>query len=102
MSGAAGEEKFNPWSVVHLVFDHLANQGLHPVLGEVGDPSEPAAELLRAMGITPGDPSWARGQDAEQIQDKLAEIRSLFDPVPGDGGPAPGGRGDGVPAQGER
>ncbi len=92
-AGAPGEEKFNPWSVVHLVFDHLAGQGLHPVLGEVGDPSEPAAELLRAMGIVPGDPSWARGQDATQIQDKLAEIRSLFDPVPGvDDAPASGER----------
>jgi hypothetical protein len=78
---AANEERFNPWSVVHLVFDHLSAQGLHPVLGEAGDPSEPAAELLTALGITPGDPSWARGQDAEQIQDKLAEIRSLFVPV---------------------
>jgi hypothetical protein len=74
-------ERFNPWSVVHLVFDHLSAQGLHPVLGEAGDPSEPAAELLRALGITPGDPSWARGQDPEQIQDQLAEIRSLFTPA---------------------
>ncbi len=76
-------ERFNPWSVVHLVFDHLSAQGLHPVLGEAGDPSESAGELLRALGITPGDPSWARGQDAEQIQDQLAEIRSLFSPVDG-------------------
>ncbi|MCD2186141.1 hypothetical protein [Actinomycetospora soli] len=96
MSSADAVEKFNPWSVVHLVFDHLAAQGLHPVLGEVGDPSEPAAELLRAMGITPGDPSWARGQDAEQIQDQLAEIRALFDPV------GPGDAGDGASRTGER
>jgi hypothetical protein len=75
------EERFNPWSVVHLVFDHLSAQGLHPVLGDSGDPSEPAGELLRSLGITPGDPSWARGQDPEQIQDQLAEIRSLFTPV---------------------
>ncbi|MCD2192792.1 hypothetical protein LQ327_05245 [Actinomycetospora endophytica] len=75
------EERFNPWSVVHLVFDHLSAQGLHPVLGDSGDPSEPAGELLRALGITPGDPSWARGQDPEQIQDQLANIRSLFEPV---------------------
>jgi hypothetical protein len=95
MSSASGEERFNPWSVVHLVFDHLAAQGLHPVLGEVGDPSAPAAELLRSMGITPGDPSWARGQDAEQIQDQLAEIRALFDPVPGE-------RSDGASSTGER
>ena len=74
-------ERFNPWSVVHLVFDHLSGQGLHPVLGESGDPSVPAAQLLRALGITPVDPSWARGQDAEKIQDELAEIRSLFTPT---------------------
>ncbi|MEJ2869890.1 hypothetical protein WCD74_19130 [Actinomycetospora sp. OC33-EN08] len=80
----SGEEKFNPWTVVNLVFDHLSGQGLHPVLGEAGDPSAAAAELLRALGITPGDPSWARGQDAEQIQDQLAEIRALFDPVQGE------------------
>ncbi|MDT7743239.1 MAG: hypothetical protein QOE59_2317 [Actinomycetota bacterium] len=78
---SATDERFNPWSVVHLVFDHLSAQGLHPVLGDAGDPSEPAAELLRSLGITPGDPSWARGQDPEQIQDQLAEIRSLFTPV---------------------
>ena len=77
----ATDERFNPWSVVHLVFDHLSAQGLHPVLGEAGDPSEPAGELLRCLGITPGDPSWARGQDPDQIQDRLAEIRSLFTPV---------------------
>lgn len=85
-----GDERFNPWSVVHLVFDHLSAQGLHPVLGDSGDPSEPAAVLLEALGITPGDPSWARGQDAEQIQDQLAEIRSLFTPV--DGAEDAGGR----------
>jgi hypothetical protein len=79
-------ERFNPWSVVHLVFDHLSAQGLHPVLGEIGDPSVPAGELLKALGIEPGDPSWARGQDPTQIQDQLAELRSLFDPVQGEGG----------------
>ena len=79
-------ERFNPWSVVHLVFDHLSAQGLHPVLGEIGDPSAPAGELLKALGIEPGDPSWARGQDPTQIQDQLAELRSLFDPVQGEGG----------------
>ena len=46
-------ETFNPWTVVNLVFDHLAEQGLHPVLGEPGDPSAPAADLLRALGIEP-------------------------------------------------
>lgn len=47
------EETYNPWSVVNLVFRHLAEEGLHPVLGETGDPGAPAAQLLRALGITP-------------------------------------------------
>ena len=41
-------ETYNPWSIVNLVFHHLADQGLHPILGESGDPGEPAAALLRA------------------------------------------------------
>ena len=40
--GASGDETFNPWSVVNLVFEHLAAQGLHPVLGETGDPGRPS------------------------------------------------------------
>jgi len=28
------KDTFNPWSVVNLVFHHLADQGLHPTLGE--------------------------------------------------------------------
>ena len=47
-------ETFNPWTVVNLVFHHLADNGLHPVLGEAGDPAVPAAALLRALGIEPG------------------------------------------------
>ena len=47
-------ETFNPWTVVNLVFHHLAENGLHPVLGETGDPAVPATALLRAMGIEPG------------------------------------------------
>ena len=47
-------ETFNPWTVVNLVFRHLARNGLHPVLGETGDPVVPATALLRAMGIEPG------------------------------------------------
>ena len=46
-------ETFNPWSIVNLVFHHLAEEGLHPVLGEAGDPGKPAADLLRALGIKP-------------------------------------------------
>jgi hypothetical protein len=69
-------ETFNPWSVVNLVFHHLADQGLHPVLGESGDPGAPAAELLRALGIEPaaeGNPRQSR-----DIQDQLAELRNIF------------------------
>ena len=51
--GMPPEETFNPWSIVNLVFHHLADQGLHPVLGESGDPGPPAAALLRCLGIVP-------------------------------------------------
>ncbi|MEJ2863177.1 hypothetical protein [Actinomycetospora flava] len=74
-------EKYNPWTVVNLVFEHLADQGLHPVLGENGDPSAAAAELLTSLGITPGDPSWGEGQDAERVREDLAALRAAFDPV---------------------
>jgi hypothetical protein len=68
------QETFNPWSVVNLVFEHLAAQGLHPVLGEAGDPGRPAAELLWALGIEPA----AEGdrKESQRIQDHLAEIRA--------------------------
>jgi len=79
-SGAFGDETFNPWSVVNLVFEHLAAQGLHPILGETGDPGRPAADLLRALGIEPA-PEGNR-QQSQQIQDHLAEIRNA---VFGDG-----------------
>ena len=46
-------ETYNPWTVVNLVFTHLADQGLHPVLGESGDPGAPARALLEALGIEP-------------------------------------------------
>ena len=72
----ADSETFNPWSVVNLVFEHLADQGLHPVLGETGDPGRPAADLLRALGIEPA-PEGNR-QDSQRVQDHLAEIRNAF------------------------
>jgi hypothetical protein len=69
-------ETFNPWSIVNLVFHHLADQGLHPVLGESGDPGAPAAELLRSFGIEPA----AEGnlQIARDVRDHLAEIRGAM------------------------
>ncbi|GAA4732879.1 hypothetical protein [Actinomycetospora chibensis] len=74
-------EKYNPWTVVNLVFRHLADEGLHPVLGEAGDPSAAAAELLKTLGITPGDPSWGEGQDAARVRADLAAVRAAFDAV---------------------
>jgi hypothetical protein len=71
-------ESFNPWSVVNLVFHHLAAQGLHPVLGGA-DPGAPAAELLRALGIEPA----AEGdrQISENAKQHLAELRAaVFGP----------------------
>jgi len=66
-------ETFNPWTVVNVVFHHLADSGLHPVLGEAGDPAVPAAALLRALGIEPGrnDETVA----SPGVQDQLAELR---------------------------
>jgi hypothetical protein len=71
-----GPETYNPWSIVSLVFSHLASEGLHPVLGDAGDPGAPAAELLRALGITPA--AEGSRQAAEQTKQQLAEIRALF------------------------
>ncbi|HVV07874.1 hypothetical protein [Amycolatopsis sp.] len=69
----AEHETYNPWTVVNVVFRHLADQGLHPEFGEGGHPGEPAAELLRALGITPtpeGD-----NRLGQQKRATLAELR---------------------------
>ncbi|MBL7255675.1 hypothetical protein [Paractinoplanes lichenicola] len=70
-------ETFNPWTVVNVVFHHLAAQGLHPVLGGT-DPGAPAADLLRALGIEPA----AEGdrQVRENVKNRLAEIRAAMFP----------------------
>jgi hypothetical protein len=77
----AEQETFNPWSVVNLVFHHLADQGLHPILGDGGDPGAPAAELLRCLGIEPA--AEGNREVSLGIQQKLAEIRAaIFDEEP--------------------
>ena len=71
------QETYNPWSIVNLVFRHLADEGLHPILGESGDPGKPAAELLRALGITP----TAEGNRhvTARTKDELARLREAFE-----------------------
>lgn len=68
-------ETYNPWSIVNVVFTHLADQGLHPALGEGGDPGEPAAALLRTLGIEP----LAEGnrEVSRRVHEHLAEIRAV-------------------------
>ena len=67
-------ERYNPWTVVNLVFQHLADEGLHPVLGEAGNPGAPAANLLAALGIEP----VAEGNQkaVEQVKVELVELRA--------------------------
>ena len=74
-SGTPATETFNPWSVVNLVFEHLADAGLHPVLGETGDPAVPARELLLALGITPSADGNQRIKD--DVRSKLDELRTV-------------------------
>jgi hypothetical protein len=69
------DETYNPWTVVNLVFHHLAAHGLHPVLGGA-DPGASAAELLRALGIRPA--AEGNRQVSEDVKTHLAEIRAAF------------------------
>jgi hypothetical protein len=71
------DETYNPWSIVNLVFHHLCAEGLHPILGDAGDPGPPAAELLRALGITPA--KEGSRQASEQTKRDLEAIRAAFE-----------------------
>ena len=70
-------ETYNPWSIVNLVFRHLADEGLHPVLGESGDPGKPAADLLKTLGIAPA--AEGNRQVTARIGDELARLRQAFE-----------------------
>jgi hypothetical protein len=67
-------ETYNPWSIVNLVFTHLSDQGLHPVLGDAGDPGVPAAALLEALGITPA--AEGNREVMRDVREHLAQIRA--------------------------
>jgi hypothetical protein len=69
-------ETYSPWTVVNLVFGHLAEEGLHPTLGSGGNPGEHAAQLLRALGITPAHEGDSRIGAA--TREKLAELRATM------------------------
>ena len=71
------QETYNPWSIVNLVFRHLADEGLHPVLGETGDPGAPAAALLEALGITPS--ADGSKKVTRRVHDELARLREAFE-----------------------
>jgi hypothetical protein len=71
------QDTYNPWTIVHVVFHHLAAEGLHPVLGESGDPGKPAADLLRALGLTPAFES--RPHVVTGVSDELARLREAFE-----------------------
>jgi hypothetical protein len=68
-------ETYNPWTIVNLVFGHLAEQGLHPVLGTGGNPGEPARALLIALGIQPN--AEGNREVMRRVHEHLAEIRTV-------------------------
>jgi hypothetical protein len=73
----APEETYNPWTIVNLVFRHLADEGLHPLLGEAGDPGAPAAALLSALGIAPS--ADGSKKVTRRVGDELAKLREAFE-----------------------
>lgn len=69
------EETYSPWTIVDLVFSHLVDAGLHPTLGS-GHPGDPAAELLRALGITPANEGDTR--ISQETRRHLAQLRATM------------------------
>ncbi|MEP6814101.1 MAG: hypothetical protein ABI873_00970 [Marmoricola sp.] len=79
MSAADGEvevETYNPWTIINLVFTHLSDQGLHPILGESGDPGPPAHALLTALGIEPA--AEGNREVMRDVRAHLAQIRAVM------------------------
>jgi hypothetical protein len=75
----ANTETYNPWSVVNLVFQHLADEGLHPILGATGDPGPPAAALLAALGIEPAAEGNRQVMEAIRVDLQMMRITVLGD-----------------------
>lgn len=82
----AEAETFNPWSIVHLTFEHLVSHGLHPTFGEGGDPAVAAAALLSALSIQPAAEGNREVMRAVHVH--LAELRAAVfeDPEASAGG----------------
>lgn len=72
-------DKYNPWTVVNLVFKHLADEGMEPILGASGDPGDAASQLLTSLGIEPAVDGG--GKADEHIQQELADLRAVFDDI---------------------
>jgi hypothetical protein len=69
-------ETYSPWTIVNMVFQYLVDQGLHPTLGEGGDPAHPAEELLRALGIVPSSEGDSRL--SQDVHRQLADLRAAM------------------------
>ena len=72
--GSGEDESYNPWTIVNLVFHHLAEEGLHPILGETGDPGAPAAELLRSLGIRPAAEGNRQISERQQVRSTAPSV----------------------------
>ena len=78
MNPALGEdaETYNPWTVVNLVFTHLAEEGLHPVLGRAATPASPREHCWRRWGIQPA--AEGNREIRRDVYAQLAQIRAVM------------------------